>query len=175
MTAQTQQAEALQSAREILRDVCDAAEIPDAIRSRARSALLQLQPPSVGKRAAAPSGLTWWLQLESTDAASKELAAAIEDHSMPAVWTAVVQMRAAGGKCSTEALVCFARDARSMRLAFAERVGSHAANAATVFPGIAVNDVTMRVLPDEAVRMAEELIRRGQPFSLEARLEHGGC
>lgn len=175
MTAQTQQAEALQSAREILRDVCDAAKLPDAIRSRARSALQQLLPPRADKRSAAPSGLTWWLQLESTDAASKELAAAMEGHSMPAVWTAIVQTRAGGGKCSTEALVCFAFDDRSMRVAFAERVGSYAANAATVFPGIAVNDVTMRVLPDEAVRMAEELIRRRQPFSLEARLEHSGC
>ena len=175
MTAQTQQAEALQSAREILRDVCGAAEIPDAIRSRARSALLKLQPPRSDKRAAAPSGLTWWLQLESTDAASKELAAALKDQRMPAVWTAIAQTRMACGKCSTEALICFASDDRSMRVAFAERVGSHAANAATVFPGIAVNDVTMRVLPDEAVRMAEELIRRRQPFSLDARLEHGGC
>jgi len=172
MAAQTHRAQALQSALEILNDVCGVAEIPDALKSRARSTLQQLRSPHETKREPAQAGLTWWVQLESTGAATKELAASINEHRKPTVWTAIVQTRTAGGKCSTEALVCIASDASSMRASFAERFGSHNANAASVFVGIEINEITMSVFAADALRMVEELIRRREPFSLEARREY---
>ena len=105
-------------------------------------------------------------------AASDELAAALKDHRGPAVWTAVVHTCSAAGKESIEALICFARDEHSMRDALAERVGSHVANVAAVVRGIGANEVTHGVITPDALRMAEELIRRREPFSLEARLEY---
>lgn len=172
MTTQTQHAQSLQAAREILREVCGLAEVPDSIRDRAQSTLQRLRPPRRLDRHEAQSGLTWWIQLESAGAASDELAAALKDHRSPAAWTAVVHTRSAAGKESIEALICFARDEHSMRDALAERVGSHVANVAAVVRGIGANEVTHRVITPDALRMAEELIRRREPFSLEARLEY---
>ena len=172
MTPQSQHAQSLQAAREILREVCGLAEVSDSIKGRAQSTLQRLRPPRRLDRPEAQSGLTWWIQLESTSASSNELAAALKDHRSPAVWTAVVHNRSAAGKESIEALACFARDARSMRDALAERVGSHLANVAVVVRGIGTNEVTHGVISPDALRMAEELIRRREPFSLEARLEY---
>ena len=172
MTPQTQHAQSLQTAREILREVCGLAEVPDSIRDRAQSTLERLRPPGQFKRPEAQSGLTWWIQLESTSTASEELAAALKDHRSPAVWTAAVHTRSAAGKECVEALVCFARDERSMRDALAERVGSHVANVAAVVRGIGANEVTHGVITPDALQMAEELIRRREPFLLEARLEY---
>lgn len=172
MTAEIHESEAVQSAREILLEVCGTPDIPEGIKMRARLRLQQLRAPQETRQAPAQSGLTWWVQLESMGAASKELAAAFKAHRQPSVWTAVTQSRAAGGRCSTEALVCFASDASSMRASFAERFGSHNANAATVVPGIEINDLTRTVLTADALRMVETLIKRCEPFSLEARREY---
>jgi hypothetical protein len=172
MTFPTAPTHVLQSARDILQDVCDLREASDALKSRARCTLLQLQPGHDAKRAGTHAGLTWWLQLEPTGKRASEAVAALSERRHPKVWTAIAQSRTAVGKSCTEALVCFAGDERVMRDAFAQRFGTHAANAATVFPGILINEVTASVITAEALRMVETLIERREPFSLEARLEY---
>ena len=163
----------LQATQAILQDACDAPEIPDAIKVRARSALHRLYVPCDSDQVTARSGLTWWLQLESAfDASSNGTVIGLHGNPRPAVWSAIAQGRSGSGRGCTEALVCYAVDERSMRSAFAQRFGSHSANAACVFPGIVINAVTASVITRDALRMMETLTQRSQPFSLEARLEY---
>ena len=158
--------------RQFLQDVCDAPEVPDAIKVRARRELHCLYSPHDPDSVAARSGLTWWLQLEPDFKASKgKVVVGLYGNTKPMVWSAISIGRTASGRRCTEALVCYAIDERAMRNEFAKRFGSHSANAACVFPGIVINDVTAGVIARDALRMVETLIERNQPFSLEARLE----
>ena len=169
---QAENSNAFQSTHDLLRDVCDAPEVPDAIKVRARSALHRVFAPHDSDQLAARSGLTWWLQLEPAfDASSDGTVVGLYGNTKPKVWSAIAQGRSAAGRGCTEALVCYAMDEPSMRNAFAQRFGSHSANAAAVFPGIVINQVTASVITRDALRMMETLTERNQPFSLEARLE----
>lgn len=160
------------STRQVLQDVCDAPEVPDAIKIRARSELHRLYAPHDSDTVAVRSGLTWWLQLEPAFNASKDKpVVGLYGNTKPMVWSAISMGRSAAGRSCTEALVCYAIDERAMRNEFAKRFGSHSANAACVFPGIVINDVTAGVITRDALRNIETLIQRNQPFSLEARLE----
>jgi hypothetical protein len=133
---------ATQSTRQVLQDVCDAAEVPDAIKARARSELHRLYAPHDPDSVAARSGLTWWLQLEPAFKASKDkTVVGLYGNTKPMVWSAISMGRSAAGRSCTEALVCYAIDERAMRIEFAKRFGSHSANVACVFPGIVINDV----------------------------------
>jgi hypothetical protein len=121
---------------------------------------------------AARSGLTWWLQLEPAfNAATDKTVVGLYGNTKPMGWSAISLGRSATGRSCTEALVCYAIDERAMRNEFAKRFGSHSANAACVFPGIVINEVTAGVIARDALRSMETLIQRNQPFSLEARLD----
>ncbi len=175
MTTLQDRAQALNTAQQILRELCDLPAVPQELKARAQVALSHLQALPDGDET--PKGLTWWIQVESESNSRTALVAdgnAITAGACPSpsIWTTVCQTREPDDLEVTLVLIAYAPGAHAARAAFAEEFGTHCANQASAYPGIFVNDLTAPTIEQDALRMMKELVRRRAPFSFHARWEH---